>query len=168
MAVEFPQQWTPRSLSRSSVLTAARTPDGSVALSFAAAHRRACRISRPSCASWGLTKMSWAPTVPSPSPAPAPLFVNRGTHSMPDPRNTEQSSSASGSLLATATMAQPSIRLPKRERVRLGAAFEEGDLERALADRVVRAHQLVHDDDATLQLGGAEWLGVEPLGRPAE
>jgi hypothetical protein len=26
----------------------------------------------------------------------------------------------------------------------------------------------VHDDDATLQLGGAEWLGVEPLGRPAE
>jgi hypothetical protein len=26
----------------------------------------------------------------------------------------------------------------------------------------------VHEDDVTAQLGGAEWLGVEPPGRPAE
>jgi hypothetical protein len=26
----------------------------------------------------------------------------------------------------------------------------------------------VHDDDVAAQLGRAEWLGVEPLGRPAE
>lgn len=33
--------------------------------------------------------------------------------------------------------------LAERERVRLGAAFEEGDLERLLADRVVLAYGLV-------------------------
>ncbi len=46
---------------------------------------------------------------PSPSPAPAPLFVNRGRHSMPAPRKTEQSSSASGSLPATSTTTQSYI-----------------------------------------------------------
>src|SRR5215207_1859840 len=34
--------------------------------------------------------------------------------------------------------------LSESERVGLGAWFEEGDLERALADRVVLAHELVH------------------------
>ena len=33
--------------------------------------------------------------------------------------------------------------LPERERVRLGAGLEERDLQRALADRVVLAHELV-------------------------
>jgi hypothetical protein len=51
------------------------------------------------------------PAVPSPSPAPAPLFVNRGRHSMPAPRRTEQSSSASGSLPATSTTTQSSGRV---------------------------------------------------------
>jgi hypothetical protein len=34
--------------------------------------------------------------------------------------------------------------LPERERVRLGAWLEEGDLERPLADGVVLAYELVH------------------------
>ena len=37
----------------------------------------------------------------------------------------------------------PSSRLSERERVRLGAGFEEGDLQRPLADRAVLAHELV-------------------------
>ena len=35
------------------------------------------------------------------------------------------------------------IALAERERVRLGAGLEEGDLQRPLADRVVLAHELV-------------------------
>jgi hypothetical protein len=59
------------------------------------------RRSRASCASRGLTRMACAPPVPRPSPAPAPWLVNRGRHSMPALRKTEQSSSASGSVRAT-------------------------------------------------------------------
>ena len=66
---------------------------------------------------------------------------------MPAPRKTEQSSSASGSLVATPTTTQSSGRvmsvLPERERVCLGARLEERDLQRPLADRVVLAHELV-------------------------
>ena len=40
---------------------------------------------------------------------------------------------------------------------------------RLLAQPVdARQRPEVHEDDASTQLGGAEWLGVEPLGRPAE
>ena len=36
------------------------------------------------------------------------------------------------------------IALPERERVRLGAGLEEGDLQRSITDSVVLAHELVH------------------------
>jgi hypothetical protein len=34
--------------------------------------------------------------------------------------------------------------------------------------RRIRVVEEVHQDDVAAQFGGAEWLGVEPLGRPAE
>src|SRR5687767_1890591 len=81
-----------------------------------------------------------------PSAAPAPTFVCRSAHSISALRSREQSSSASGSLPTTLTTTGSFMPcgLPERERVRLGAWLEEGDLERPLADRVVLAYELVH------------------------
>ena len=39
---------------------------------------------------------------------------------------------------------------------------------RAAAAAVFASRPVVHENDVGAQLGGAEWLGAEPLGRPAK
>jgi hypothetical protein len=53
------------------------------------------------------------------------------------------------------------IALPERERVRLGAGFEERDLQGALADRVVLAHELIHA--AFAEHAGPVVVGVDAV-----
>ena len=63
---------------------------------------------------------------------------------------------------------QPGAMQDRAEQLGLGLATGDLDWDPSRPPRLPERERVVHAHDAATQLGGAEWLGIEPLGRSAE